>query len=75
MDKKGTHTSLLNFLYKRKAEQDKHRDTQTNKTVKTDKKTDKDTPPRVTINSVFAKHQDDARAGARALARGEKIDE
>eukprot|EP00972_Heterocapsa_arctica_P049301 7257028-Heterocapsa_arctica.AAC.1 len=56
-------------------EQDKYRATQTNKKANTDKKTDQVTPPRVTILLVFAKQQDNARAGARALARGEETDE
>eukprot|EP00972_Heterocapsa_arctica_P097230 14344398-Heterocapsa_arctica.AAC.1 len=74
-DKKDTNTSLLNLLNKGKAEQDKYRATQTNNKTKTDKNTYKVTPPRVTIISVFANRQDDARAGARALARGEQTDE
>eukprot|EP00972_Heterocapsa_arctica_P106453 15681739-Heterocapsa_arctica.AAC.1 len=58
----------LCMFNKRKTEQDKYRATQTNKKAKTDKKTYPVAPPRVTIFSVFATQQDNARAGARARA-------
>eukprot|EP00972_Heterocapsa_arctica_P090310 13322081-Heterocapsa_arctica.AAC.1 len=66
--KKDTNNSLLTMLNKRKAEQDQYRSTQSNTKVKTDKKTEQFTPTRVTILSIFAKQQDNARAGARARA-------
>eukprot|EP00972_Heterocapsa_arctica_P018927 2795778-Heterocapsa_arctica.AAC.1 len=48
-DNTYTNTSLLNMLNKRTTEQDKYSATQSNKKVKTYKKTYQVTPPRVTI--------------------------
>eukprot|EP00972_Heterocapsa_arctica_P110995 16342099-Heterocapsa_arctica.AAC.1 len=64
--KKDTNNNLLTMLNKRKAEQDQYRSTKSNNKVKTDKKREQVTHTRLTFLSIFAKQQDDARAGARA---------